>query len=212
MARDKTPRINRVVLSISLLGFGLVGLWCFHKDSIGDTVEVPERDNLSNVQAPFIQLSAVAEEKPQPPPPPPPPVAPQAPVVQEISPPVEAKVEPMKEAKAEEPKASPPAPKEEKPSPPVPESPYLKHMEEVKKGCEDICRYDIKGTPSKFYDYKEKKVNCPALLTNEAIDRPMSGSPPAKIPDELMDDFSYGGKVPVTMWKNGVLHEVREDK
>jgi len=70
-------------------------------------------------------------------------------------------------------------------------------MARLLDGCGDICRYDIEGKPSLMFDYIEKKVDCPALMSNAAIDtgRPMSVPVYKDIPSAMVDAFLYGGKV-----------------
>jgi hypothetical protein len=74
----------------------------------------------------------------------------------------------------------------------------MTHIEKVLEGCGEICDYNIDGTPSLFFDYIKKDVDCQALWMNEAIDATMvEDTPPAKIPDNMSNDFTYGGKVRV---------------
>jgi hypothetical protein len=75
------------------------------------------------------------------------------------------------------------------------------HLKAVLKGCGDICRHDIPGTPGLFFDYVEKEVNCPAILSNAAIDAGRDTPEPLpNIPDDMLEWFTYGGKVDVRSW------------
>ena len=49
----------------------------------------------------------------------------------------------------------------------------VRRMARVRQGCAEICDDTIPGTPSLFFNYIEKKVDCPALWKNEAIDEAM---------------------------------------
>ena len=72
------------------------------------------------------------------------------------------------------------------------------HLTKVLHGCGEICDYNIQGTPGPFFDYIEKSVNCKELWMNEAIDASMvEGTPPSSIPENMLDGFTYGGKVPI---------------
>ena len=68
----------------------------------------------------------------------------------------------------------------------------------VKKSCGEICDQSIKGQPGKYFDSIKKQVNCDALFNNPDIDDPSQfKKPPRKIPDWLLKDFSYSGKVQI---------------
>ena len=78
---------------------------------------------------------------------------------------------------------------------------YVDHMQAARKGCADICRIDMPGEASIYHDYIEKQVNCKAILSNPAIDAIMGDpEPPATIPTEMMDAFTYGGKVTLSFY------------
>lgn len=72
------------------------------------------------------------------------------------------------------------------------------HTEKVLEGCGEICETSKDGTPSKFFNFIEKKVDCHALMSNEAIDAAMvEDEPPQSIPTELLPAFTYDGRVQV---------------
>lgn len=74
----------------------------------------------------------------------------------------------------------------------------LSRLDKILQGCGDVCNHSIQGVPSLYFDYIEKVVNCQELWMNEAIDENMiEENPPAMIPDNMMDGFTYGGKVPI---------------
>lgn len=101
------------------------------------------------------------------------------------------------------------------PVPPINHSNYHNHhhstyhlpLERLLAGCGEICEIDKAGTPSLFFNYIEKAVDCPGLMSNEAIDAPMqSKTPPAAIPDALLEHFTYKGKVELGFYPNGPLN------
>lgn len=74
----------------------------------------------------------------------------------------------------------------------------LCHLDRVLRGCGAICEHSAVGTPSKFFNYISKPVDCIALLTNPAIDAAMNETePPPAIPADLLPFFTYDGKVSV---------------
>jgi hypothetical protein len=78
------------------------------------------------------------------------------------------------------------------------------HLEAVLKGCGDVCRDDMTGEPSKFFNHLTKKVDCPALLSNAAIDASMQDpEPPAAIPAHMLNAFTYGGRVAMRRYFDG---------
>lgn len=88
------------------------------------------------------------------------------------------------------------------------ESYHHAHMKAVLAGCGDICRVDMVGEPSLYFDHIEKDVDCHALMTNAAIDAPMAAAePPHEIPSEMVDAFTYGGKVQLTPYFSGILNQ-----
>jgi hypothetical protein len=88
------------------------------------------------------------------------------------------------------------------------ETDYHAHMKAVLQGCNDICRVDMRGEPSLYFDYIQKEVDCHALMTNAAIDAPMAdATPPEKIPAEMVDAFTYGGKVELIPYFGGILNQ-----
>lgn len=88
------------------------------------------------------------------------------------------------------------------------ETKYHAHMKALLQGCKDICRVDIAGEPSLYFDHIQKDVDCHALMTNTAIDAPMvDAHPPQEIPSEMVDAFSYGGKIKVVPYSGGVLNQ-----
>lgn len=75
------------------------------------------------------------------------------------------------------------------------------HLEAVLEDCGDVCNIEQIGEPSLFFNHIKKKVNCDALMTNAAIDAVMKEpEPPKSIPGEMLDAFTYGGKIPVKYW------------
>jgi len=81
-------------------------------------------------------------------------------------------------------------------------------MQAALEGCEDICRIDMPGEASLYHNYIEKKVNCKAILSNPAIDAVMGDSePPATIPIEMMDAFTYEGKLNFSFYKDKLFNE-----
>lgn len=88
------------------------------------------------------------------------------------------------------------------------ETKYHAHMKAVLKGCKDICRVDMSGEPSLYFDHIKKDVDCHALMINEHIDAPMADAhPPGEIPFEMVDAFTYGGRVKLLPWKDGVSNQ-----
>jgi len=82
------------------------------------------------------------------------------------------------------------------------EGDYTDHINAVLEGCGDICSIQCTdAVPSLYFDYIEKQVDCMSLLTNPAIDAAMKEErPPASIPEEMLDFFSYSGKVQMKFW------------
>jgi len=66
-----------------------------------------------------------------------------------------------------------------------------------REGCGAVCDTTLTGTPGLFFDHIEKPFKCRALWANEAIDAPQIGAAP-HFPENLREDFSYGGRVPIT--------------
>lgn len=88
------------------------------------------------------------------------------------------------------------------------ETSYADHMQASLKGCGDICRIDMPGRASLYHDYIEKEVNCKAILSNPAIDAAMGDpEPPASIPTEMINDFTYGGKVELSFYADKLFNE-----
>jgi hypothetical protein len=85
---------------------------------------------------------------------------------------------------------------------------YHAHMKAVLAGCGDICRVDMTGEPSLYFDHIEKEVDCHALMTNAAIDAPMlAAEPPNEVPPEMVSAYTYGGKVQVVPYAEGLLNQ-----
>jgi len=81
-------------------------------------------------------------------------------------------------------------------------------MQAVLEGCEDICRIDMPGEASLYHDYIEKQVNCKAILSNPAIDAVMvDPEPPVTIPTEMMDAFTYEGKVKLSFYAEKLFNQ-----
>ncbi len=77
----------------------------------------------------------------------------------------------------------------------------VRRMDEVRRGCAEICDNNVKGSQSMFFDFIEKKVDCHGLWMNEAIDKVMEEPmPPSWIPEEMVGAFTYGGRVPIRPW------------
>ena len=71
-----------------------------------------------------------------------------------------------------------------------------KTIASVKKSCGEICDQSIKGEPGKYFDSIKKKINCDDLFNNPDIDDPSQfKKPPKNIPNWLLEDFSYSGRV-----------------
>ena len=88
------------------------------------------------------------------------------------------------------------------------ESYYHAHMKAVLQGCQDICRVDMAGEPSLYFDHIRKDVDCLALMTNAAIDAAMiDDEPPQQFPSEMVEAFTYGGKVKIIPFARGVLNQ-----
>lgn len=88
------------------------------------------------------------------------------------------------------------------------ESYYHAHMKAVLQGCGDVCRVDVHGEPSTYFDYIEKNVDCQAIMTNAAIDAPMVAmEPPGTLPLEMVEAFTYGGKIKIVPHQAGVLNQ-----
>ena len=60
---------------------------------------------------------------------------------------------------------------------------------------DELYSNDIKGTPSKFFDFIRKKVDCKSLWENATIDATRQSEPLASIPDAMLDAFTYNGRV-----------------
>jgi len=88
------------------------------------------------------------------------------------------------------------------------ETSYVDHMQATLEGCADICRIDMPGEASLYHDYIEKQVNCKAILSNPAIDAVMGDpEPPATIPTEMMDAFTYEGKVKLSFYADKLFNQ-----
>lgn len=78
----------------------------------------------------------------------------------------------------------------------------------VLEDCKDICRVDMAGKPSLYFDHIEKEVDCHALMTNAAIDAPMlAAEPPQELPPEMVAAFTYGGKVQLVPFWGGLFNQ-----
>jgi hypothetical protein len=81
-------------------------------------------------------------------------------------------------------------------------------MQALLKGCGGICRIDMPDRASLYHDYIEKEVNCREMLTNPAIDAAMGDTePPAIIPTEMMDAFTYHGKVKLSFYADELVNQ-----
>lgn len=78
----------------------------------------------------------------------------------------------------------------------------VQHMNSVLNGCSEICNNDMVGDSDMFFNYIEKKIDCKGLWMNQAIDATMTDDPPSVIPLEMLDGFTYGGKVPIKPWSS----------
>jgi len=71
--------------------------------------------------------------------------------------------------------------------------------------CGGICDYRAPREESVFFDYVKVNVDCEGLGENDAIDEATTfENPLPKIPDELLDAFTYGGKVSVRNYHGGI--------
>ena len=88
------------------------------------------------------------------------------------------------------------------------ETSYVDHMQATLEGCGDICRIDMPGEASLYHDYIEKQVSCKAILSNPAIDAVMGDpEPPTNIPSEMMDAFTYQGKVKLSFYADKLFNQ-----
>lgn len=86
-------------------------------------------------------------------------------------------------------------------------SPYHLPLKQLLLGCSEVCGINKPGTPSRFFNYIEKHVDCDAIMQNAAIDAPMTASsPPDSIPTLLLPYFTYGHKVPVSLYQGAPLN------
>jgi hypothetical protein len=68
------------------------------------------------------------------------------------------------------------------------------------RGCGEICDTSLIGSPSKFFNFVKKDVDCHGLWANEAIDESVSTDlwpPPEYPPPEFLEDFKQGGRVEI---------------
>ena len=96
---------------------------------------------------------------------------------------------------------------------------YHVPIEQILDGCGDICRQDIQGTPPArpwplgidFISTPLSVQQCTAIITNEAIDKPMKAEhPPVNIPDELLPFYTHGSTIPVSSYRGpGVIYDQR---
>lgn len=84
---------------------------------------------------------------------------------------------------------------------------YAERMVKLKEGCGEICNTDIIGQPSLFFPEIRKQVNCSALISNKAIDENRPRGPAPRIPDVMLDAFTYGGKIPIVPFSNDLLNQ-----
>jgi hypothetical protein len=73
---------------------------------------------------------------------------------------------------------------------------------DLKKGCSEVCNTSITGTPSLFFPQVIKKVDCFGVWSNIHIDDSRMIGPAPRIPFEMMDDFTYNGRIPITLYNN----------
>eukprot|EP00933_Yihiella_yeosuensis_P026356 TRINITY_DN20442_c0_g1_i1.p1 TRINITY_DN20442_c0_g1~~TRINITY_DN20442_c0_g1_i1.p1 ORF type:complete len:423 (-),score=58.75 TRINITY_DN20442_c0_g1_i1:85-1353(-) len=67
-------------------------------------------------------------------------------------------------------------------------------------GCGDVCEFPV-GIPGRLFERVSKDFDCRALLSNSVLDSPSNLLPPPKhVPDQLLDDFTMGGSIPVSPW------------
>lgn len=66
-------------------------------------------------------------------------------------------------------------------------------------GCGQICRTDIPGTPSKFFDFIRKDVECKNIWSNPEIDQERDGPPLAlsDLPADMAANFTYDSRLPM---------------
>lgn len=68
---------------------------------------------------------------------------------------------------------------------------------ELLEGCGDVCQVKD-GKNGMYFPYVEKRIDCPALFANKAIDRAGTWPPPRHIPPALRSDYTMGGSAVVT--------------
>jgi len=73
----------------------------------------------------------------------------------------------------------------------------IMRLNDLNRGCSEICNTAIQGRKSLFYPEIIKNVNCPALMSNHHIDASRPIGPAPEIPPEMMPAFTYHGVVPV---------------
>ena len=73
----------------------------------------------------------------------------------------------------------------------------LQHViKSIKRSCGEVCDTSIEGVyKSIHFDEVNKNIDCPAMFNNPDFDEPLqSDKPLEKLPDWLIDEFTYGGK------------------
>lgn len=89
-----------------------------------------------------------------------------------------------------------------------PARPALSRRDVLLQGCAQICRHDTIGTPGPYFETMRKTVDCAGIWANAAIDDGMvEPEPPAAIPAEFRDDYTYGGRVHVSTFFRGILNQ-----
>lgn len=78
------------------------------------------------------------------------------------------------------------------------------YLDKLRVGCSDICNTDLKGSKSLYFDEIKKKVDCIGIWKNTDIDKPRSGPAPS-IPPEMMQYFSYGGRIKICHFHQSCL-------
>ena len=91
---------------------------------------------------------------------------------------------------------------------PVRPAPSLERLEidlnDIRASCGEICNTNLeveKVSLNKSFKQLKKSVDCSALWTNKLIDKPSTFTPPLReVPDWLLNDYTYGGRVKYQKW------------
>eukprot|EP00039_Didymoeca_costata_P018989 m.335821 g.335821 ORF g.335821 m.335821 type:complete len:435 (+) comp17685_c0_seq1:121-1425(+) len=72
-----------------------------------------------------------------------------------------------------------------------------KKLELLRQGCGEVCDRTMRGKPSLYFNFIEKKVNCKALWANHIIDIPRTLGPAPLMEPAMKKAFLYHGAVPL---------------